>query len=663
MSIGKLIHLFTAASRIVGFLDSPHFAALSPGNSNEFSGWVFLSDGARVRKVEVVYGDKILGTCEYGLPRADVFVTYPQWDLAKCSGFTGSVMLPQKLLRPIEIYVWDERGRRHNAFEINTRYVSALREPRPEYLVNINRSVHPACEMHRYLKDKESEARATEIYFRYAEFLVYKLARFSDEQGMRTREKTLLDFACGYGRFARYFANLFKEVTVSDLEPEMLDFCRKEFGTMAFLSSNSANVVGNYQARYDVVFCFSLFTHLNEQQWREWFKALFNLVAKQGYLIISTQGHELMAKLNIPPGPENTKAPGFFFSADNETDGRLDPTTYGITVLRDSYVRNVASTIAGMRVVKHYKMGTFDLYHDIYVFQKTMELAAQSNGLPLDCSFEGSTVLASKGSIINSSASTNDLMPPQELMFVGGGVDNFKEIGEAFVRDFQIRCRLKPHERVLDVGCGVGRIAIPLTEFLNSEARYEGLDVVPRGIDWCKKNITSRYSNFHFQLADIYNKHYHPSGKRASKYRFPYDDSSFDFICLASVFTHLLPPDMANYFREISRVLTVGGRCMITFFLLNEESLPALETGKSTLSFDRAFKQYRVHSRQTPEGNVAYNEDYVLRLYEANGLEIEPPLLHGVWSGRTDSGFGGYQDIIIAHKPQAGLLQKAKPFF
>lgn len=256
----------------------------------------------------------------------------------------------------------------------------------------------------------------------------------------------------------------------------------------------------------------------------------------------------------------------------------------------------------------------------------------------------------------NSPTKAQELSPPEELMFVGGGPDNFKEIGEAFVRDFQIRGRLRPNERVLDVGCGVGRIAIPLTKFLNSEARYEGFDVVPGGIDWCQKNITSRYPNFRFQLADIYNKHYHPSGKRASKYRFPYDDSSFDFICLASVFTHLLPPDMTNYFREISRVLTFGGRCMITFFLLNEESLTALEAGKSTLSFDHAFKQYRVHSRQTPEGSVAYNEDYVLRLYEANGLEIEPPRLHGLWSGRTDSGYRGYQDIIIAHKLQASLL-------
>lgn len=81
------------------------------------------------------------------------------------------------------------------------------------------------------------------------------------------------------------------------------------------------------------------------------------------------------------------------------------------------------------------------------------------------------------------------------------------------------------------------------------------------------KNITPKYPNFNFQLADIYNKMYNPQGKyKASDYKFPYANETFDFVFLTSVFTHLLPQDMERYLSEIARVLKKNGRCFITFF-------------------------------------------------------------------------------------------------
>ena len=64
-------------------------------------------------------------------------------------------------------------------------------------------------------------------------------------------------------------------------------------------------------------------------------------------------------------------------------------------------------------------------------------------------------------------------------------------------------------------------------------------------VDWAQRTITARYPNFTFQNADIFNKWYNPGGAfAASEYRFPYDDESFDFIFLTSVFTHMLAPDV-----------------------------------------------------------------------------------------------------------------------
>lgn len=241
----------------------------------------------------------------------------------------------------------------------------------------------------------------------------------------------------------------------------------------------------------------------------------------------------------------------------------------------------------------------------------------------------------------------DELIPPEELIFVGSG--DFKSIGEEFLRHFTELGNLKPNETVLDVGCGIGRMAVPLTSYLNQDGGYEGFDIVDVGIDWCKGAITSKYPNFSFQLADIYNKNYNRSGKyKAAKYRFPYENETFDFVFLTSVFTHMLPKDMENYLAEIARVLKKGGRCLITFFLLNEESLHLSSIGKSTLDFKYSLGSARIADKKIPEAAVAYYESSVLTLFEKYGLEIKQPTHYGIWCGRISH--LSYQDIIIAFK-------------
>ena len=120
---------------------------------------------------------------------------------------------------------------------------------------------------------------------------------------------------------------------------------------------------------------------------------------------------------------------------------------------------------------------------------------------------------------------------------------------------------------MLDIGCGIGRMAVPLTRYLNEQGSYEGFDIVAEGIDWCTKKITPKYPRFSFHLADVYSQKYNPEGTfSASEYPFPFKDESFDLVFLTSVFTHMLPPDVENYMKEISRVLKRNGSCLITFF-------------------------------------------------------------------------------------------------
>ena len=65
---------------------------------------------------------------------------------------------------------------------------------------------------------------------------------------------------------------------------------------------------------------------------------------------------------------------------------------------------------------------------------------------------------------------------------------------------------LHPGDSILNVGCGCGRIAAALTQYLHRESCYAGIDIVPGLIDFARKFITSRYPHFKFRVLNESNK-------------------------------------------------------------------------------------------------------------------------------------------------------------
>lgn len=239
----------------------------------------------------------------------------------------------------------------------------------------------------------------------------------------------------------------------------------------------------------------------------------------------------------------------------------------------------------------------------------------------------------------------DDLTPPRRLSFVGGG--DFRKVGEEFRRYFVELGGLTPDQRVLDVGCGIGRMAVPLTRYLSARGSYDGFDIVPAGIAWCQSRITARFPNFRFQLADIHNSTYNPGGRsQAEAYRFPYDDGGFDLVVLTSVFTHLLPHELRRYLTECARVLRPGGRLFGTFLLLNPESLDLIARGQSRLDFQHDLGEYRVVHADDPAAAVGYPEQTIRDWLAVAGLSLHEPVHYGAWCGRDRH--LSYQDIVVA---------------
>lgn len=249
---------------------------------------------------------------------------------------------------------------------------------------------------------------------------------------------------------------------------------------------------------------------------------------------------------------------------------------------------------------------------------------------------------------LRSFLSRNRFMPtpPPELHFVGDG--DYQAIGAEFLERLIVNAELKPQDKILDIGCGVGRLALPLTQFLESGS-YDGADPVEAGILWCKTNISSVYPNMRFHHIDCQHALYNPNGlQNTESITLPFEDSSFDIICMVSVLTHLETASIARYASEVSRLLASGGRCFATAFLINEPARASLTNTGGLLAFDSNENgPFYYAIPDAPLAAIAYDEDYLLELFLRHGLRRRSPGIYGNWSGRTGDSF---QDICIFEK-------------
>jgi SAM-dependent methyltransferase len=205
-----------------------------------------------------------------------------------------------------------------------------------------------------------------------------------------------------------------------------------------------------------------------------------------------------------------------------------------------------------------------------------------------------------------------------------------------------MRQGLQPEHRVLDVGSGIGNLALGLVGYLRGG--YDGIEIHDEAVAWCQQAITPRHPAFRFHRADIRNRAYHPRGRvPASAYRFPFADHSFDFIFLSSVFTHMLPDEIENYVAEISRLLKPGGVCVASYFLLNDETRGGVEAGRSFMSFGIAHPSglCRLHREDVPEAAVAVEEDFVRSIHQRAGLRIRDLRRGRWWNGEAHD-----QDVL-----------------
>jgi SAM-dependent methyltransferase len=242
------------------------------------------------------------------------------------------------------------------------------------------------------------------------------------------------------------------------------------------------------------------------------------------------------------------------------------------------------------------------------------------------------------------------LTPPRRLSGYVGDSD-FRATGEEFLGHFRQIAGLRPSDHVLEIGCGIGRMARVLVPVLRPPGSYDGFDVVRSGIDWCADRYRHTPAPFCFHHADLRNSAYNPNGTSApDEYRFPFPDETFDLVLATSLFTHLLAGAADRYQSEAARVLAGGGRLFTTWLLLSDHQRaapppPFRRTGGSGGSGGSGGEAVR--DLAVPEAAVAYDEAWLRERLTAHALVLDA-IHRGTWSGRPGP---SRQDLVLAHHP------------
>lgn len=240
-----------------------------------------------------------------------------------------------------------------------------------------------------------------------------------------------------------------------------------------------------------------------------------------------------------------------------------------------------------------------------------------------------------------------DLTPPKGMIFTGSG--DFQSEGKRLFTRFKELGGLQPSHRVLDIGSGIGRVAVPLSHYLDTRGSYDGFDVIKMGVQWCQNHISKANPNFRFTYVPLGNDLYRSEGADASNFTFPYPDGVFDFAVSNSVFTHMLPEEVQNYLEELYRVLRPGGRAYLSFFILNEASKQGMEHIPD-FHFKHDYGHYRLLDDQVKAANVAYEETFLKTslLPESRWTFIHQ--YYGYWSGKRAIEQPDFQDFVIVEK-------------
>ncbi len=186
-----------------------------------------------------------------------------------------------------------------------------------------------------------------------------------ERRGVALDDLAILDFGCGCGRVLRRWHDLRRaRVFGTDYSPRLVEWCRQNLPFADVGLNQLAPPLSYKPAEFDLVYAFSVFTHLTEDLQVPWMRELARVVKPGGHLLVSTHGESYSGRLN---GAERRRFEGGELVVKNDVRAPGSNTCSAYHPL--AYVRDQLA--ARLQLVEFQPQGARGNPHqDLYVLHK-----------------------------------------------------------------------------------------------------------------------------------------------------------------------------------------------------------------------------------------------------------------------------------------------------
>jgi SAM-dependent methyltransferase len=188
--------------------------------------------------------------------------------------------------------------------------------------------------------------------------------------------RRVLDLPSGFGRVLRYLRLRFPNarITAAELMPEAVTFCAQTFGVHAVQSHVDFDQV-NLPGPFDLIWCGSLFTHIDALHAQALLNFFHSQLAPGGLCLVTTHGctskkwiHDGVTDYGLSSDALAT----LLASAEQDGYGYADYTGtpgYGISIVDQARFLSMAQAAGNWRHLLFLESGWVS-HHDVYAFTK-----------------------------------------------------------------------------------------------------------------------------------------------------------------------------------------------------------------------------------------------------------------------------------------------------